>query len=607
MEIIGYWKIIRKRLWLVVLLLLIGAASAVYYNRQVVPQYSTTTTLFLNPGVSSPLLPYNVMTRSVQSLANTYIEFMRTRSFTRMVADEAGLAIPHGVIAGSLSTQYVPDTQFFRITVTHYDPQIAQVIANASARVLIAENVARQQAVQEQITAQQNLNPQLKLLTELRDSLQQELAMYENRINTTQSQISDLELRASSEWNNQRLASLRQQLLSLQSSRANVLSSLTQAQSSLVASNPDITSMNMDTAVVVDEAPLPLEPLPLQTMQRTLMILAVALAISVGLAVLLEYVDYTVKTPEELDAVYGVPALGVLGISQHKAGKGHGKAQLIMLSDPFAPIAEAFRSLRTSIGFSALTTPIRSLIVTSAGPGEGKTFVAANLAVTLAQSGKRVVLVDTDLRKPQQHHLFDLKREPGLTNLMLDPQAELVDFLQDTAISNLQVITSGTLPPNPADLLGSPRAVYIMEQLENYADIVIYDSPPAATVTDAAILAQHVNAVLQVVQAGKTRVDLLLRCKAVLEQVGARVVGPVLNRVGGRDLGYYAYYYIYSYYGKHARDGKNGQHRQNGQSGQNESHGHIPVPQHRLRRLPPRDQHPEAAVSLPDGPERPEG
>lgn len=605
MEIIGYWKIVRKRLWLIVLLLLIGGAGAVYYNRQVVPQYRTTTTLFLNPGVSSPLLPYQ-SSRTVQSLANTYIEFMRTRTFARMVADEAGLAIPAQTVLSALATQYVADTQFFRITAIHHDPQIAQLIANASARVLIAENVARQQAVQEQITAQQNLNPELQLLSDLRTSLQQELAMYENRINTTQSQISDLELRAQSDWNNQRLASLRQQLLSLQSSRANVLSSLTQAQSSLVASNPDITSMNMDTAVVVDEAPLPLEPLPLQTLQRMLMMLAVALAIGVGLAVLLEYVDYTVKTPEELDAVYGAAALGVLGVAGHKAGKARSKAQLIMLSDPFAPIAEAFRSLRTSIGFSALTTPIRSLIITSAGPGEGKTFVAANLAVTLAQSGKRVVLVDTDLRKPQQHHMFDLEREPGLTNLMLDPQAELVDFLQDTAISNLQVLTSGTLPPNPADLLGSPRAVQVMEQLEDYADIVIYDSPPAATVTDAAIVAQHVNAVLQVVQAGKTRVDLLLRCKAVLEQVGARVVGPVLNRVGGRDLGYYAYYYTYSYYGKQGQNGQNGQHRQNGQNGQNEQNGHTPVPQRRLRRLPPRDQPAEPAVPPYDRPERPE-
>lgn len=588
MEIISYWKIVRKRLWLIALWLLIGGAGAVYYNHQVVPQYRTTTTLFLNPGVASPLLPYQ-LTRSVQSLANTYVEFMRTRTFARLVADEAGMALPAETILGALTTQYVVDTQFFRITATHPDPQVAQIIANASARVLIAENVARQQAVQEQISAQQNLNPQLKLLLELRDSLQQELAMYENRINTVQSQISDLELRAQSEWNNQRLASLRQQLLSLQSSRANVLSSLTQAQSSLVSSNPDVTSMNMDTAVVVDEAPLPLAPLPSRTLQRTLMILVVALAIGVGLAVFLEYLDYTVKTPEELDAVYGAPALGVLGIVRPKAGKARGKAQLIMMSDPFAPIAEAFRSLRTSIGFSALTTPIRSLIVTSAGPGEGKTFVAANLAVTLAQSGKQVVLVDTDLRKPQQHHVFDLEREPGLTNLMLDPQAELLDFLHDTEVNNLQVLTAGTLPPNPADLLGSPRAVQVMEQLENYADIVIYDSPPAATVTDAAILAQHVNAVLQVVQAGKTRVDLLLRCKAVLEQVGARVVGPVLNRVGGRDLGYYAYYYTYSYYGKNGRNGQ--------------KNGHKPAPKHRQRRLLPQDQHTEPAVPPQDRPE----
>jgi len=363
---------------------------------------------------------------------------------------------------------------------------------------------------------------------------------------------------------------LRQELLSLQSARANILTSLTQAQASIVDSRPETATANLNTAVVVDAAPLPAMPLPRDIVQRTLMVLVFALAAGVGLAVLLEYIDYTVKTPEELDAVYGVPALGVIGVAAKKVSKAPTNSGLVTLNDAFSPIAEAFRSLRTSIGFSALTTPTRSLLVTSAGPSEGKTFVASNLAVTLALGGKRVILVDTDLRKPTVHQMFGTPREPGFTNLLMDQQGNLGNFLQKTPIKNLRILTCGTLPPNPADLLGSPRAVEVMGQLGQYADIVIYDSPPAATVTDAAIVAQHVDAVLQVVLAGGTRIDLVQRCKTVLEQVGAHMLGPVLNRVGGSDLGYYAYYYSYGYYG-HSNGNGNGHtgngHRRSRRSG----------------------------------------
>jgi polysaccharide biosynthesis transport protein len=556
MELLGYWKIIRKRLWLIILLLLIGGAGVAYYNQQLVPQYRTTTTLFLNPGVASPLLPYQAG-NSMQSLANTYVEFMRTRSFAQLVAEESGIPLSQSEILRALSTQYVPDTQFFRITATHPNPQAAQLLANTSADVLIAENTARQQAAQQQLSEQRTVDPEVQTLVDLRRSLEEELSLYENQIRTTQAQINDLELRGPSEWNNQRLAALRQELLSLQSARANILTSLTQAQASIVDSQPETATANLNTAVVVDAAPLPALPLPRDIVQRTLMVLVFALAVGVGLAVLLEYIDYTVKTPEELDAVYGVPALGVVGVAAKRSNKNKINPDLITLNDSFSPIAEAFRSLRTSIGFSALTTPTRSLLVTSAGPSEGKTFVASNLAVTLALGGKRVILVDTDLRRPTVHHMFEIPREPGFTNLLMDQQGNLGNFLQKTPVKNLRVLTCGTLPPNPADLLGSPRAVEVMGQLGQYADIVIYDSPPAATVTDAAIVAQHVDAVLQVVLAGGTRIDLVQRCKTVLEQVGAHMLGPVLNRVGGSDLGYYAYYYSYGYYG-HSNGNGNG-------------------------------------------------
>ncbi len=569
MELLGYWKIVRKRLWLIILLVLMAGGWAYYSNQQQVPRYSTTTTLFLNPGVASPLLPYQ-STNTVQSLANTYVEFMRTRTFAQLVAEATGMALSQGEILGALSTQYVADTQFFRITATHTNPELAQLLANTSADVLIAEDTARQLAAQQQIDAQRPEDRHMQALLDLRQSLQEELDMYEGEMESTREQIRDLELRGPSELNNQRLATLRDSLLSLQSSRASILTSMANVQAAIVNRQPSSDNSNVSTAVVVDEAPLPGGPLPHGNNQRTMMWLVLALGAGIGLAFLLEYIDYTIKSPEELDAVYGLPALGVIGLARRKSGK---QSDLITLHDTFSPLAEAFRSLRTSIGFSALTTPTRSLLITSAGPSEGKSFVAANLAVAMALGGKKVILVDTDLRKPTLHQVFGVQREPGFTNLLMSrPDAGLAQFLQKTPVKSLRVLACGTLPPNPADLLGSPRAVEVMQQLGEHADIVIYDSPPAATVTDAAIIAQHVDAVMQVVRAGQTRINLVQRCKTVLEQVNAHVLGPVLNQVSEADLGYYAYYYSYGYYGQNG-NGQNGGHGGSGMQRRHKKRG----------------------------------
>jgi capsular exopolysaccharide synthesis family protein len=195
-----------------------------------------------------------------------------------------------------------------------------------------------------------------------------------------------------------------------------------------------------------------------------------------------------------------------------------------------------------------MNTGLRSILITSAGPGEGKTFVAANLAASLAQSGRKVILVDTDLRKPRLHQAFNLERGVGFTNLVVNQQETLEAALQETPIRNLRVLTCGVVPPNPSELLHSWRTLHLMDQIKEHADVVIYDSPPAATVTDASVLASHVDGVIQVIWAGETRINLVLRCKAVLEQVGANILGPVLNQVTVSDLGYSYYYYYYGNY-----------------------------------------------------------
>jgi capsular exopolysaccharide synthesis family protein len=207
------------------------------------------------------------------------------------------------------------------------------------------------------------------------------------------------------------------------------------------------------------------------------------------------------------------------------------RTELITLTHPRSPIAEAYRSLRTNLEFSSLDRPLRTLIVTSAAPEEGKSTTLANLAVTMAQAGKRVILADADLRRPVQHKLFGLHDAPGLTNLVIDGDASREPPLQPTGVPNLQLLASGPLPPNPSELLSSRRMTEIIAGLAERADVVLFDAPPVIAVTDAAVLASRVDGVLLVIYAGKTRREYVEKARALLDKVNAHVVGAVLTNV----------------------------------------------------------------------------
>jgi Mrp family chromosome partitioning ATPase/capsular polysaccharide biosynthesis protein len=644
MELLAYWQIIRKRLLLIVAIAAIATLAAAFVVSRQVPVYRTTTTLFLNPAATNPLLPLQA-TQTMQATANTYIELMRTRSFATMVAEQSGLALSADDVLEALTAQYVADTQFFRIVATHADPNAAQVIASTAAETLIAQNAARRQAAQAQLQSQLNQDPELQQLIELRDSLRDELDLYNQRVENTREQVEAMEARAPSERNDQRLAELRGDLVALQQVRAATLNSFSQVQSSLVEGGRTSANTPTDTAVVVDPAPLPDEPLPLNMLRNLLLALALGLAAGVGLAFGLEYIDYTVRAPDALELVYGAPVLGVIGIvgtrrkteggktgGGGKAGGGGGgnPSYSLTLSDPRSAAAESIRSLRTSVQVAGLSRPLRSLLVTSAGPGEGKTFIATNLAVSMAQYGQSVILVDLDLRRPNLHNVCGLRRDPGFTNLVFGREAELLAamrprvlalaeqlrermsgagqvliaaeqggpqfsragverllrraeaeggelaahaaelraqiergddpsaYLRPHLLPNLMIMTAGALPPHPSELLGSSRTAQIMERLSAYADVVIYDSPPAGLVTDAVLLAPRVDAVVQVVRAGHTRIDLIRRTQMTLQQAGATLIGPVLNQVKLSEMGSYSYYYQYGYdeHGQGRRGGR---------------------------------------------------
>ena len=200
---------------------------------------------------------------------------------------------------------------------------------------------------------------------------------------------------------------------------------------------------------------------------------------------------------------------------------------LITLTDARSPRSEAYHSLRTNLEFSSLDKPLHSLLVSSASPSEEKSTTLANLGVINAQGGKRVILLDCDLRRPQLHELLGLSNNVGVSTALLEQDAALP--LQDTEVNNLQVMTSGPLPPNPADLLASKRMDALLAQLTEQADLVLLDAPPVTAATDAALLATKVDGVLLVVSAGHTKREHAERAKDLLEKVNANVVGAVLT------------------------------------------------------------------------------
>ncbi len=211
--------------------------------------------------------------------------------------------------------------------------------------------------------------------------------------------------------------------------------------------------------------------------------------------------------------------------------------------NPKSPIAEAFRTLRTNISFSALDRPYRTIMTTSAGPEDGKSTVTANISVVMAQAGSRVLVVDCDLRKPMLHKHFNTDNHRGLTNLLAQ-NLEISEVILPTEVEGLWFLPSGPIPPNPSELLGSQKMKSFLEKAAGMYDIVMIDSPPVIAVTDASVLAPLVDGVVLVVKSGITRIDMVKEAKAQLEKVSARIIGVILNgvKMHGEDYRYYYYY-----------------------------------------------------------------
>jgi non-specific protein-tyrosine kinase len=512
-----YLSFTRKWLWLVLLGALLAGSAALVVSLSLTPIYEASATLFITssdrPSLSAPTLA-NV--RANQELAATYAELLKKPVTLKAAAERLDLPKIH---RGDISAESILDTQLIELRARDPNPQRATDIANTLLVVF-----------QERIKSLQ-----IGRFAESKESLSKELNRLQTEIDVTQASIKAIGEPTTTAAEVE-LDRLRTVLAQHRSSYTKVLSNY---EATCLAEAQVIGNV-----IVYEEATVPQKPVLPRTWQNTLLAAAVGTALAIGIAFLIEYLDDTLKSPEDVTRALGLSILGSVGHIRVDR-RGSSADQLITAATPRSSTSEAFRTLRTNIQFSSVDKPLRRLLVTSPSPTEGKSVTAANLAIVMAQAGQSVVLVDSDLRRPTAHTLFKLSNEVGVTNSLLASSNPDIDgHLLPTAVENLQLLASGPLPPNPSELLGSQRMGQLIECLEQQANIVIFDSPPILAVTDAAVLSRQMDGVLLIIEAGSTREGDAHRAIAELSKVGAPVLGAVLNKVPTRrGHGYDSYYH----------------------------------------------------------------
>lgn len=319
---------------------------------------------------------------------------------------------------------------------------------------------------------------------------------------------------------------------------------------------------------IIDKALPPEDPIKPKKKVNLLLGTLLGLGLGLGVALFVERLDNSLKSIEDVERI-GLSILGSIPLIKSTKDKRPKKQEkrsedyqikriashLITHFEPKSPISEAYRTFRTNLQFAKLDTPLRTILVTSSGPGEGKSTTVANLAITMAQMGTRTLLVDSDLRRPVLHSIFSLQRAPGLTNYLAG-NVPLGEIVQPTPMENLSLLTCGILPPNPSELLGSKKMKKLLEELKDRFEIILFDSPPVIAVTDAAVLSTLLDGVVLVASSGSTTRDALIRANSLLENVKGRLLGGVLNKIKVENIyGSYHYYYYYHHYGgtKHKR------------------------------------------------------
>ena len=511
MEIHAQLNILRRWLPLTLVAVLAAAALGFALSSIQAKQYESKATLIVGASLSGVNPDYNQLLVS-QRLSSTYASIATTHDVMAEVIKELGLGDSPEALATRISVRTSPDTALLEVTARDGAADKAAAIANAVAKNLI------------------NVSPAVRgQEAELLDSIEADITAVRSEISATQAKIEELignDSRTPAE--EATLQTLQSRIVSLRATYATLLSYTSSQASNLLT--------------IVQPALAPDGPIPSRPQVNALLAATLAFLIVCAVVFVVEYLDDALKDPKQVSDTLGLPTLGSI---ERMRGGGDRRPfyRLVALLYPRSLTAEAYRTLRTNLEFAAVDKPVRSLLVASAVPREGKTVTSANLAIVVAQAGQRVLLVDLDLRSPGVTDLFNLPNVRGFTDLIRSPMMDPSTLVQTTEQQNLHILATGPLPPNPAELIASQRARDLLSALAATYDLVIVDSPPASLFADAPILSSYLDATLLVVESRRGRQAKVLHVLDGLQRAGATILGVVLNGTARNERPEYGYYY----------------------------------------------------------------
>ena len=508
-----YFEVLRRGLWILIALPILAAGAALGLSKVTTPVYEASLTLWVSQASSGSGQQYADIL-AAERIAKTYGALITKRPVLQQTIDELHLKTTPDQIAKSISVRLVRDTQLLEVTARDTNPVLAASIVNKLAEVF----------------QKQNLETQKQSFNEATQKLNSQVTQLEGQIKDGESRLKDLKAIA------QPTDAQRAEIERVNGS----LSQYQVAYSSVLKSLEDIRlseANSLNSVTVAEEAATPNAPVSPRTSLNVIAGFLIGLLLAVGLVALLEYLDDSFKSTEDIQSVLGLTVLGVVEFMGANAKRRKQKPSdqpatvqpIVSLTKVSSHTVEAYRLLRANLDFTALDSPIRKLLITSALPQEGKSTTASNLAVVMAQSGKRVLLMDVDLRRPTAHKLFKLPNHHGLTSLLLGIASQ-EETIQEVGVENLRVLTSGPIPPSPADILSSQAMGTLLDSLASQFDVIIADSPPVLVASDAVILASRMDGVLMVVAANATSKRVCRNAFEALLRSSSPILGAVLNK-----------------------------------------------------------------------------
>lgn len=595
-----YIQVILRRRWIILTFFTVLVVTVLIGSLKQTPIYEATTTLMIEmrrPNIVSfkevtPMGPSDYY--AYRDYYETQYKLIKSRSLMKNVADSLGLkpdkshkgTDPLKKFLKAIEVNPVRNSQLVEISAEDPDPEMAAKIANTVVDEYVRQNLERNinaindaaewlskriegqrqrlrdsELALQRYREEQNISilPQMTGKDAIENikaeyaKLQAQLANYSERYTDEHPRMIELKAQINSLRN--KIQGLEDVDMGNKTMEYRVLEREVQTNKRMYEilltrlKEIDLSStLTGNNISIIDRAEVPTKPIKPNLKLNMILAVIVGLVMGTGLGFFVDYLDTTIKTPFDIKETLQAHFLGAVPDIEEKDAI---KKDKITHFEPKSPISESYRTIRTEILQSIPPEEkLKAILITSAEPLAGKTLTLVNLGIVLVQNGSRVLLVDSDLRKPQIHRIFNLKRRDGLVEYLTGP-TDLNSIVKDTEIEDLKVVTSGEVPRNPAEIMGSGRMEEFIVEAKDKFDFILFDSPPIASVTDGVILADRVDASIQVVRSGKALVPIVLRVKEQLTHTKAKMLGVILN-----DLKIYHgdyYYRYYHYYGEEAK------------------------------------------------------